>query len=251
MARKGKYSRMPLDESMNLWRFFLDSISLEKGRNPIASIKSDILQVTKEELEERKTELGLSRDIEVNPTAESLRNVINLMLNRSTTDTHSLENKLIEYFEDKKEIKIKIQDYSKGNSIYQNINILGNNILEILDEIIGKKEVAKQLTEKYTTYKEKYIETTSIQTALEVGDIRKDEASIKTKKCLQHLQNVLKLMNEFYEERQEDEELRIASAMIIGNPRKLKILYPSLIFKPPYVVQPMSFLRWQVPKRRF
>ena len=222
MPRKGRNSRMSLEVSMNLWKYFLDSISLERGRNSGSPFKTDLLMVTEEELKRRSTNLNLDNEINPTPTAESVKTILGLLLNKSSTDTHSIEEYLIRYFDDKKEIKTKFEDYSNGNSNFQNITILANNMVEVIDEIIEKKEEADNLLYAYKKYIKLYQETTKISSNLEIGEINKENANKLTKNCLQSVSSLIVAMNSFYEEIQEDEEIKIASAALIGNSRKLK-----------------------------
>ena len=91
MPRKGRNSRMSIEVSMNLWKYFLDSISLDRGRNSGSPFKTDLLMVTEEELKRRSTNLNLDNEINPTPTAESVKTILGLILNKSSTDTHSIE----------------------------------------------------------------------------------------------------------------------------------------------------------------
>ena len=169
MRRASRVTRLTA-ETNNTLSFLLSFLS--KGRQ---HLKNEYLATEANQIQEKVTEYGLAEyNIESGPTLTSLEKWINLILNKGSANHGEVEAKFMADNENKKDVIEKLKTLGNTQTGYEALTSHLRGTKEVLDFMTDKKEKSLDMLKKYKAYEETRMETTTIQTDLELGETSKE-----------------------------------------------------------------------------
>ena len=220
--RRARVARLDLANSTNLYKYLISFMSVDNRRRN--TIRVDYLSQSEETISAKVEEFTLQEILPSrNPTLEELKETLNMCINKTSTNLTGLERNLVEAFQEKRDVENKLKENANPESSQQSLNIFISNMLEVIDHILSKKESGKEMLETYEKYEDLVNKSTTTSMDLELGRIGKEEAIKTCKDALDIQADLIIKINEFYlDNLNSDEELLMAQAALIGNPRNLR-----------------------------